>query len=273
MLDHRDAALLHDGALERLAAARDHDVDAVVAAEQRRAPPRGRRSTSCTAVGRQARVVDGGADRRRRWRALVACDSEPPFSSTAFAVLRQSAGRVGGDVRARLVDREHDADRDAHLRDLEPVRPPPRGDRLADRVGQGGDLLEPARHGLDARRRERQAIEERAGVAARPRARSRSLAIGREQRRLGAPQSARPRRAARVLGRGGRARRARAPPSRAARDRASRRPARRRARAACMARTASAARPRVAAAGRRLARPRRVTTTRSSRWMTSSLPL
>jgi hypothetical protein len=49
------------------------------------------------------------------------------------------------------------------LLDLEPVRPFPPADDLADRVGQRDDLLDAGGHGLDALRVERQAIPEGGG--------------------------------------------------------------------------------------------------------------
>ena len=45
------------------------------------------------------------------------------------------------------------------------VRPLERRQHPADRVGQGGDLFEPARHRLDPLGIERQAVDERAGEA------------------------------------------------------------------------------------------------------------
>ena len=60
---------------------------------------------------------------------------------------------------------------------VEAVRPRPPGDDAADGIGQGGDLLEPLGHGLDALGVERQAVEEGCrGARLLAAARSRSLA-------------------------------------------------------------------------------------------------
>ena len=168
VLHHRDAALLEDGVLERLAAARDDDVDAVVALQEpaRHLAPaldqlRGR--------GGQPGGLDLGAERPgdgtvRRLRLAAALEQH------GVRGLETERGRVGGHVRARLVDREHDADRHAHLRDLEAVRPPPGGDRLAHGIGEGGDLLEAARHGVDAAGGQREAVDEGRALAGAARA-------------------------------------------------------------------------------------------------------
>ena len=46
----------------------------------------------------------------------------------------------------------------AHLADLEAVRPSPGGDRLADGIGQLGDLVETDGHRFDPLRVERQTV-------------------------------------------------------------------------------------------------------------------
>ena len=86
------------------------------------------------------------------------------------AGLQAEAGRVGRDVRTRLVDETDHAERDPNTRDLDPVRPAPGIERLAHRIGQRGDLPERLRHLLDARVGECQAVEERPRVPARARA-------------------------------------------------------------------------------------------------------
>ena len=55
--------------------------------------------------------------------------------------------RVGRHVRTRLVDEKDDAQRNAHLLNLQTVRTDGRVDHLADRVGEHGDLSERGRHG------------------------------------------------------------------------------------------------------------------------------
>ena len=73
---------------------------------------------------------------------------------------------VGGDVGAALVNDADDAERRAHALDGDAVRAVPGGDRCADRIGECGNFLEPARDGVDAGGVEHQAIEERPGRAA-----------------------------------------------------------------------------------------------------------
>src|SRR6185436_17018316 len=79
--------------------------------------------------------------------------------------LEAQAGGVGGHVWTRLVDDADHAERYADLLDVEPVRPAPPADLLADRVGQGGDLFEPDRHRVDPTRVERQTVEKGRGDA------------------------------------------------------------------------------------------------------------
>ena len=50
--------------------------------------------------------------------------------------------RVGRDVRSRLVNEEHDSQRNATFGDLQSVRPHRRLDRLTDRIGQRRDLAQ-----------------------------------------------------------------------------------------------------------------------------------
>src|SRR2546426_631151 len=186
VLHHRDAALFEDGVLERLAAARDDYVDAVVALEQ---PARHLASALDQLHGRggQPGGLDLGAERPRdgavrRLRLGAALEQH------GVRGLETERGRVGGHVWARFVDREHDADRHAHLRDLEAVRPPPGGDRLAHGIGERGDLLETARHGVDAAGGQREAVDEGCAVAGGARAGD-VVRVGAEDGGLVAPQA------------------------------------------------------------------------------------
>ncbi len=65
------------------------------------------------------------------------------------AALDAEGGGVDRHVGTALVDHEDDAERNAHLLDLQPVGPPARCDDLADRVGQRGDVSQRLRHLLD----------------------------------------------------------------------------------------------------------------------------
>ncbi len=70
------------------------------------------------------------------------------------------AARVGGDVGAALINDADHAERHADARDLEAVRAAPRRDDFANRVGKSRNLVQPARHRLDARVVQREAIHE-----------------------------------------------------------------------------------------------------------------
>jgi hypothetical protein len=72
----------------------------------------------------------------------------------------QPAG-IGGHVGAALVDDADDPQRNRDPGDLEAVGPLPFAERAPDRVREGGDLLQPRGHGLDALRVELQAVEQR----------------------------------------------------------------------------------------------------------------
>ena len=77
-------------------------------------------------------------------------------------LLRHRPGDVDGDVRARLVDDEQHAERDAHLLDVEPVRQPPAGDDVADGSSSAA-TARTASHSSSTRSGvERQAVEQRA---------------------------------------------------------------------------------------------------------------
>jgi hypothetical protein len=179
VLDHGNAALFHDHALECLTAARDDDVDAVVAPEEG-ADDVASAVDELHRIRRQSRGPDLGADRRRDGRVRRA-RLGAALQEDGVGGLEAEPGGVGRDVRARFEDREHDADRDAHLRDLEAVRPLPRRHRLADGLRQRRDLLEAARHRRDAVGVERQAVDEGRGLAARARLLD-VAGVGREDR-------------------------------------------------------------------------------------------
>ena len=99
---------------------------------------------------------------------------------------RQRRG-VDRHVRPRLVDDGDDAERDAHLAHVEPVRQPEAVDHLADRVGQRGDLAHAGGHRGDAALVERQPVHQRAR-----RARTRGRPRGRARWPRGSPACAPP---------------------------------------------------------------------------------
>ena len=175
----------------------------------------------------------------------------------ALPLFRHSAGRVDGHVRPRLVDHQHDAERDADL--------------LAPRGRSGGAssaVTSPTGSGSAATSRER---ARRCRRAAPRRARA-----GRGRRRSARPSRA----AARSLAFAARIARARGPIASAAARSASsfarvsaraRARARRRARAAASARISAARRLALAAASWHLGSlPAGLETTRSFRWTISS---
>ena len=81
------------------------------------------------------------------------------------AGLQAQRARIAGHVRPALVDDADDAERHAHARDVEAVGTRPLRDGGADGIGQRGDVLDAARHGLDALLIEREPIEHGAGQA------------------------------------------------------------------------------------------------------------
>ena len=175
-------------------------------------------------AARQARV-GGVAQDRRRWR-VGADASRAAAQDDGVAGLEAEAGGVGGDVRARLVD---DADR------RRAARAPARCSRPFGRVhavivsptgsGSAATSSRPARHRVDARRGERQAVDERR--RGRRAASSTSAALAARSRRLARAERGGAGAQRRVLlgGRreGERAARRRAPRGRARSTRCSRR--------------------------------------------------
>ena len=148
------------------------------------------------ASGRPACLEAGdeaGVDRRRGMEAVRAAAQHH-----RVAGLEAQRAGVGGDVGPALVDDADDAERRRDALDRQPVRPLERRQHPADRIGQGGDLLEPARHRLDALGVERQPVDERRRRGpwrAPPRGRARWRRGFRRRARAGP----RPRRAARAF--------------------------------------------------------------------------
>ena len=161
-VDHRHLGDRLERPLEPLAAARDHQVDqALLGAElgQLLAAAAGHEGQRARrqAVGLDRVARDPGEDgvRVRGGRRAAQHDR--------VARLEAQRGGVDRHVRARLVDDGDDAERDAHLAHLEPVREPRALDHLADRVGQRDDLADPARHPGDPAAVEREPVHQRVG--------------------------------------------------------------------------------------------------------------
>ena len=113
------------------------------------------------------------------------------------ARLEAQPARVRRHVRPAFIDHADHAQGNADARDLEPIRPLPRGDHAANGVGQGGDLFKPARHGFHAGLGQREPVDEGGGAPSGLRPASRSRGVGFEnmrhalaQRRGGGTQGA-----------------------------------------------------------------------------------
>ncbi len=78
------------------------------------------------------------------------------------------AGRIGGDVRARLVDDSDDADGRPDFLNHETVGANPAADLCADRVLQPDHRAQALDHGVDARVAQEQSVEQGGGHAGLP---------------------------------------------------------------------------------------------------------
>ena len=143
MLEHRHAAFAITRSISALAAARHDHVDRFGHAQHHahRGAIGGRHHLH--RVDRQARgcqsLVQAGDDRGRRMQAFLAAAQDG-----GIAGLEAQAAGIGGDVRPAFVDDADHPQRRAHAGDVEPVGPRPARHFDADRIGQRGDLLEPA---------------------------------------------------------------------------------------------------------------------------------
>ena len=141
MLPSRPASISAD----RGAVARRHELDRVLRQAGSRRP-----------------CDQRSVDRARGAEALRAAAQD-----RGVAGLQAQRAGIGGDVGAALVDHADDAERRAHALDGQAVRPLParrsrgRPDRAEPRI-----VSTPSRHRLDARRRQRQPVEEGGGRAA-----------------------------------------------------------------------------------------------------------
>ena len=158
MLDHGHAGQLDDSTDQRLATARDHQINAVVHLHK---------FADRLAVGgpdqlhhllRQPRL--GGADGQRLGDGLVRLDR---LASAAedhrVAGLQAEGGGIGGDVGTRLVDDGDDADRHALLENDETVGTAAAADATPDRIGQVGHLAQSADDAVYTLVGQRQAIQ------------------------------------------------------------------------------------------------------------------
>ena len=144
-LDHRHRRLLDDGADQAGAAARDQHVDQAAGPHQRlrRLVPLPR--DQLHRVGRQAGSLRGLAEHGHD-RGVGAAGARGAPQQHGVAALEADAGRVGGHVGTGLVDDPDDAERHAHLAQLEAVGEGRAADHLADGVGQRRDVAQPVGH-------------------------------------------------------------------------------------------------------------------------------
>ena len=115
-------------------------------------------------VGRQAGVHERGlhlAPQRQVGLQRLGAAAQ----DAGVAALDGQRGGFDRDVGPALVDHAEHAQRHAHLPHADAAGPALHAADLAHRVGHGGDLLAALGHGVDDLRRERQAVEQRAGQA------------------------------------------------------------------------------------------------------------
>ena len=159
MGDDRDAALALHPLDQRRPAARHDDVDdpAHLQHQAHRLAVAGRHQLD--RVFREPRrmqpLAQRGDQRARRMKAFRAAAQD-----RRVARFDGEPTGVGGDVRAALVDDADDPERHADARDVEPVGPGPLGEHPANRIGQRGNVLEPARHRFQPLRIEGEAVDE-----------------------------------------------------------------------------------------------------------------
>ena len=106
---------------------------------------------------RRQRARKARVDRGARARALGAAAQDRRVAS-----LEAQRRRIRRHVRAALIDNADHAERHPHARDLEAVRPPPLGDRSADRILERCDDLEARGGRVEPLLVEREPIDHRA---------------------------------------------------------------------------------------------------------------
>ena len=161
MTDHGHTSFLLDASDQTLAAARHDHVDVVHHVRQHVTDrgPVGRgnelNAAAWQAGDRQPLIqarMDGGA----RMHALRAA---PQYDGIARFQTQRSG--IGGDVRTALINDADDAQRDSHALNVHAVRPGPLGEHGSDRIGEVGDVVDPASHRLDAFLIQLQPVEQR----------------------------------------------------------------------------------------------------------------
>lgn len=156
-LDDGDARALDDRLDEPLAAARDERVEVAVEGHQVARGGAGGVGDELDAVAREPRALERAAhdlgERGVRPDGLLAAPQD-----AGVGRFEAEAGRVDGDVGARLVDHADHAERHPHLFDLEPVGAAAAADDLPDRVGQLHEVAHRLRDVRNARPESAQAV-------------------------------------------------------------------------------------------------------------------
>jgi len=111
----------------------------------------------------------------------------PAAQDHRVARLQAQRARIGGHIRAALVDDAHHTERHRDTRDAQTVGPRPLGEHATDGILERGDVFEAARHRLEARIVELQTVEHRSLETFGP-GRSHVCGIGLEQRRTATAQ-------------------------------------------------------------------------------------
>ena len=161
VLDHRHARVLGDEPDQALATARDGQVDDVVELQQLEHGLAAQVGDQGEHGRIQARLADGPLQGRGD-RGVGVDRLRAAAQDHAVAGLDAQRRRVGGHVRARLVDHGDDAQRHAHALDPDAVGAGLAAGDLADRVRQRGDLAQRPGDAGQARGIQGQAIEHRA---------------------------------------------------------------------------------------------------------------
>ena len=156
----RHARFRLDAADEALAAARHDDVDGAVQARQHGADGgavggRHKLDRIFRQAGLAQAALQAGMDRPRRLRRIGTAAQDD-----GIAGLEAQRAGIGGHVRPAFIDDADDAERRAHPLDMQPVRPVPFGNHVADRILESGDGADALGHVGDALFGKRQPVDE-----------------------------------------------------------------------------------------------------------------
>ena len=168
MGEHRDARLALNPLDQALSPARHDDVERAAEAlkhlADRLAGGEGSaRNRSLRQTGFLQARDQAGLDGGRRAKAVRAAAQHD-----GVAALEAKRAGVGGHIGAALVDHADDAERRRHALDNEAIGTGVGREHAPDRIGQGGDLLDPERHRLDPSRIEREPVDQRRAQVLRP---------------------------------------------------------------------------------------------------------